>query len=110
MIGVAAAGLSTRGQVRDENEDAHVIVCPEDPVVRERRGYLAAVADGLGGQNAGQVASKTALRALVDAYYAPTAPSRIEPALQHATQAANLRVHDAARASLENRGMQTTLS
>ena len=110
MIEVAAAGLSTSGQVRDENEDAHVIVCPEDPVVRERRGYLTAIADGLGGQNAGQVASATALRALVDAYYAPTAASRVEPALQHATQVANLRVHDASRANADFRGMQTTLS
>jgi protein phosphatase len=110
MIDVIAAGLSTSGRNRSENEDAHVIVSPPDPVARERKGHLIAVADGLGGHEAGQVASATAVHAVAEAYFAPTSPSRVEPALQHAIQVANLKVHEAARGVPSSRSMQTTLA
>ncbi len=110
MIQVRSAGRSTAGRVREVNEDAHVVVSPADPVVAERRGHLAAIADGLGGHAAGQVASATAIEAVAAAYYAPTSPARIEPALQHAVQTANLRVHEARRRDPAYRAMQTTLS
>jgi protein phosphatase len=110
MIEVLAAGRSTSGRSREINEDSHVVVSPDEPTLRERKGHLIAIADGLGGHEAGQVASATAIQALVEAYYAPTSPSRVEPALQHAVQVANLKVHEVARGNLEYRGMQTTLS
>ncbi len=110
MIEVETAGLSASGRVRTENEDAHLIVVPPEDAVRERHGILIAVADGLGGLAAGEVASQTAVKSLEDAYFAPTAPTRIEPRIQHAFQIANLRVHDAARANPARRGMQTTLT
>lgn len=110
MIEVLAASLSTSGRSREINEDSLTVVCPEEPAIRERKGHLIAVADGLGGHEAGQIASATAIQALVDAYYAPTSPSRVEPALQHAVQVANLKVHEVARADPAYRGMQTTLS
>lgn len=110
MIGIEAAGRSHSGRVRPENEDHHALVTPSDPALRERKGHLLVVADGLGGHEAGQVASATAVHGLVDAYYASTSPSRVEPALQHAVQVANLRVHDVARQNSSYRSMQTTLS
>jgi len=110
MIVVEAAGLSVTGRVREENEDGFVQLTPSDPLVSERKGSLLAVADGLGGHAAGQVASATALKGLVEAYYAPTSPSRVEPALQRAFQVANLKVHDASRGDELLRSMQTTLS
>ena len=110
MIGIEAAGRSHSGRVRPENEDHHALVTPSDPALRERKGHLLVVADGLGGHEAGQVASATAVHGLVDAYYASTSPSRVEPALQHAVQVANLRVHAVARQNSSYRSMQTTLS
>lgn len=110
MIRIVAAGRTASGRVREENEDALAVVSPDDPILLERKGHLLAIADGLGGHQAGQIASATAVRALSDAYYAPTSPARVEPALQHAVQAANLQVHHVARRHPEYRSMQTTLS
>jgi len=110
MIQIEAAGRSVSGQVREINEDALALVSPEDEPLLERKGHLVAIADGLGGHEAGQVAGATAVQAVVGAYFAPTSPGRVEPALQRAVQTANLRVHDLARREPSYRSMQTTLS
>lgn len=110
MIVILAAGRSEVGRTREVNEDAFTRVTPEDPLVGERKGHLLAVADGLGGHAAGEVASATALQGLVEAYFASTSPSRVEPALQRAIQAANLRVHERSRQDARYRAMQSTLS
>jgi protein phosphatase len=107
---VQAAAQTNQGSVRANNEDAVGSVQPTDPTERERKGLLFAIADGLGGLNAGEVASATAIKALLDEYYAPSNAGRIEPALRHAVQLANLRVHDLAQKHLDQRGMGTTLS
>lgn len=83
---------------------------PTDPTERERKGLLFAVADGLGGLNAGEVASATAIQTLLNEYYSPSNASRIERALHHAVQVANLRVYDLAQEHVEHRGMGTTLT
>lgn len=85
-------------------------VQPTDPTARERKGLLFAIADGLGGLNAGEVASATALNTLLDEYYSPSNHHRIEPALRNAVQMANLKVHDLAQKHVEHRGMGTTLT
>src|SRR5579862_5501145 len=110
MIAILASGRSDPGRTREANEDAFTRVSPEDPVVCERKGHLLAVADGLGGHAAGEVASAATLQGLVEAYFAPTSPSRVEPALQRAMQAANLRVHERARQDPRYHQMQSTLS
>src|SRR5438105_3774533 len=110
MTEVTAASLSTPGRVRSQNEDAHAVVSPEDPIVLARKGHLLAVADGLGGLDAGEVASATAIQAVVESYYSQTSPARIEPALHHAVQMANLKVHESARSAPNRRSMQTTLT
>lgn len=110
MIVIRGSGRSDPGRTREANEDAFAQVTPEDPVLVERKGHLLAVADGLGGHAAGEVASATTLDALVEAYFAPTSPSRVEPALQRAIQAANLRVHDRSRQDPRWQAMQSTLS
>ncbi len=99
-----------KGTVREENEDTVGSVIPTEPVVRERKGVICAIADGLGGHAAGQVASATAVKTLFDEYYAPSNASRVEQALRHAMQTANLRVHDLSQKNLEYRSMATTLS
>jgi len=74
-VRIDVAGLSDRGKVRDTNEDAFAIfklgrfmeritssLPPGQPVERsEQIGYLLVVADGLGGHEAGDVASQTAV-------------------------------------------------
>ncbi|HEX8967329.1 MAG TPA: protein phosphatase 2C domain-containing protein, partial [Chloroflexota bacterium] len=71
---------------------------------------LYVVADGLGGHNAGEVASSSAVARLGEEYYSPSNHTRIEPALRQAVQAANLRIHELTHRHPEYRSMETTLS
>jgi PPM family protein phosphatase len=110
VLQVEATGLSEAGPQRETNEDTIGAFVPDDVPGAERKGYLYVVADGLGGHQAGEVASATAVTILRDEYYSPSAHSRIEPALRQAVQAANLRVHDLAHRHAEYRSMATTLT
>ncbi|MDA0700306.1 MAG: Stp1/IreP family PP2C-type Ser/Thr phosphatase [bacterium] len=93
------------GQVRPFNEDYHRVW--QFPVPRGTI-YLYAVADGMGGAAAGEVASKTAVEVLDDAFsrYAEQLSSG---ALDKAMRLANRRVFAAAQ-SEARRGMGTALT
>ena len=110
MLRVEATGLSEAGPHREINEDSLGAFSPEAMPGAERRGYLYAVADGMGGHLAGEVASSTAVATLRDEYYAAGGHSRVEPALRRAVQAANLRVHNLGQRHPEYRSMGTTLT
>lgn len=86
---------SHRGR-RRSNQDA--VVATE----LSRRRELVAVADGMGGQRAGEVASARALEVLVAELDAGTG-------LREAVQAANTAVHAEATDNPEHQGMGTTL-
>jgi len=60
---------SEAGRVRDHNEDYLGYRQPEEPELRAEAGWLYAVADGVGGARAGEVASKLAVQTLLAAYY-----------------------------------------
>jgi PPM family protein phosphatase len=89
------AGAATDiGKGRSGNEDDHLVDA-------ERRLY--AVADGMGGHRAGEVASATAIEALQEAY-------RAGAALDEAVGEANAAVYAKASTNLDMRGMGTTLT
>ncbi|NIC41189.1 Stp1/IreP family PP2C-type Ser/Thr phosphatase [Aquabacterium sp. A08] len=97
--------LSDRGRVRANNEDA---------VAVDRDLGLAVLADGMGGYNAGEVASALAtaevqrqLRAALPR--GSNAPREVRRALQHSVEAANLAIYEAALSRPDWRGMATTL-
>jgi serine/threonine protein phosphatase PrpC len=99
--------VSDPGPFRDHNEDfvaARVLTTPDDSW---DRGPVLALADGMGGHAAGEVASRLAIDALL-ATYAEASPGTPQQLLKSAARAANLAVVDA---SLEpgRRGMGTTL-
>jgi serine/threonine protein phosphatase PrpC len=88
------AGVATdTGRVRPINQDSYMVL-PD-------RG-LWVVADGMGGAQAGEVASSMAIEALRDSYVDPTIES-----LAAAMAEANRRIHDAAR-DPDLQGMGTT--
>lgn len=104
---------SDAGRVRPFNEDYHRVW--QFPVPRGTL-YLYAVADGMGGAAAGEVASKTAVEVLDDAFsrYAEQLGegSRVVPVgtlIDKAMRLANRRVHLSAQAD-GHRGMGTTLT
>lgn len=106
LIGVK----SDAGRQRSNNEDSYIVTPPKAltlPAVVER-GLLAAVADGVGGRQAGEVASQTAVRHLYEAYY--RLPFRgATPTLVEAVNEANRAVWAAAQQSRQE-GMATTLA
>ena len=60
------AGVATdTGCVRTVNEDALRVVRPTDADVMNQRGVLAVVCDGMGGHEAGEVASALALETII---------------------------------------------
>ncbi|MGE5434077.1 MAG: Stp1/IreP family PP2C-type Ser/Thr phosphatase [Candidatus Doudnabacteria bacterium] len=89
------AALSDIGRVRTHNEDSILAQPP-----------LFVVADGLGGHEAGEVASSMAVETLRD--YAPRKPDA--KALARAVRAANREVLRAAREGLGKQGMGTTMT
>lgn len=101
------AGVATDpGCVRATNEDALRVVRPTTAEALARRGVLAVVCDGMGGHEAGEVASALAIETIVQRF---EADDRALPhALVRAVQAANHAVYEAARHSARLRGMGTT--
>lgn len=110
---VRYAALTDLGRVRDHNEDA--IGEPRAFAMHvSSRGWLFAVADGMGGHADGAVASQTAIRTLFDSYYGSDAQP--QDAIVSAALAANVAVREAGTAALqrsgtadESRRMGTTL-
>jgi len=95
------------GRVRDHNEDWVSIEDPTDPTKRTK-GRLFIVADGMGGYQAGEVASQLAADTVRREYYAD--PSD-DPAvrLSNAVQIANGEVRRQAQSSTARAGMGTTI-
>lgn len=96
--------LTDTGRVRANNEDT-IAVRPEMGLV--------ALADGMGGYNAGEVASALATQTLLERFTAVTHSHRgylrMKPLLIDAIHCANRAVFEAASSNPAHRGMGTTL-
>jgi serine/threonine protein phosphatase PrpC len=107
---VEVGSLSDPGQVRELNED--YFGTPEtmeiSPELVEQQGRLYAVADGMGGHAAGEVASQQAVSALFEKYYASPSAEIIER-MKEAIETANVEVHAQASLDRAKAGMGTTL-
>lgn len=103
---VEAGVVSDRGCVRELNEDRALFVRPPQRELLESKGLLALVADGMGGHQAGEVASGIAVEVVRKVYY----ESSDEPtaALAEALGEANRAIHQRATADGELVGMGTT--
>jgi PPM family protein phosphatase len=103
------AAKTDMGQVRENNEDKFEYYEPEQAGILAARGSLFAVADGVGGAAAGQIASEMMLKSLIAGYFDHPAPD-VETALRDAIANANDRVYGLAQMIPERNGMGTTLT
>jgi serine/threonine protein phosphatase PrpC len=105
--GIELSVRSDIGCVRQNNEDSFGYWEPEDDQQFLRKGRLAVVADGMGGYEGGQEASRLAVETLVAAYrdFGGDDP---QMALVEALQAAHDQIREYSFAHPELRGMGTT--
>jgi serine/threonine protein phosphatase PrpC len=105
------AGRTHVGQVRLLNEDAWQVASESDTAdLWASRGRLLAVADGMGGHAAGEVASQLALDTLIQEYYGRD-DTPLPPAirLERAIIEANLNIYEQAVNIDAQSGMGTTI-
>jgi PPM family protein phosphatase len=103
------AACTDRGQVRDRNEDAFA-ADPPPPGRALTHGRLFLVADGMGGHEAGEVASALARDTVTRHYYATQLGAQESPlpALQEALRAANHAIRERQAREPGERDMGTT--
>lgn len=105
---VKFAAKTDMGQVRENNEDKFDFYEPERPEVLAHRGCFYAVADGIGGALAGQIASEMMLKNVIAGYYDSPAAD-LQEAIHGAIVQANDRIYNLAQMIPERSGMGTTL-
>lgn len=98
------------GPVRTLNEDCIAALnAPGGAAEGGDRTVLVALADGMGGHQAGDVASRLAVQAALQSYGAQPVGTSLQAALHAALRAANSAVHGHARQHAECEGMGTTM-
>jgi PPM family protein phosphatase len=110
MLDLEFAQASDRGRVRDHNEDYLGYVLPEVPEGENTSGWLFALADGVGGQEQGEVASRTAVESLLTGFRRAPRQEQLRSLLPKLVQGANEKVFETGLAGKARGGaMATTL-
>ncbi|HOZ69935.1 MAG TPA: Stp1/IreP family PP2C-type Ser/Thr phosphatase [Chitinophagaceae bacterium] len=99
---------SDLGNIRTNNEDTGLFYRIADEKVIREKGCLLMVADGMGGHQAGEVASRMASEIIIREYFSPQKNGGIEKNLRRAFIVANTSIHQAAASNKEQQGMGTT--
>lgn len=97
MLELEFAQLSDPGRVRGHNEDFFGHVAPDSLERARSHGWLFALADGVGGQDLGEVASRTAVESMLAGFSNATPGELHSTVLQRLVQAANMRVYETGR-------------
>lgn len=100
QLPMKAYALTNIGKVRAVNEDAHYLPRPGE--------RFAAVADGMGGHLAGEVASALAIEVFSSRLRGAVKPN--EDTLTEAVEAANRAIYEQSMTDRAKRGMGTTLT
>ena len=94
MLEVEFAQVSDAGLVRDNNEDYLGCVVPQTPEEARTRGWLLALADGVGGQHGGEIASSVAVEHLLAGFRKSSPGEPYIALLPRLIQAANTQVFE----------------
>jgi protein phosphatase len=99
------AQATDRGRVRDHNEDYIGCALPEVAEREQTHGWLFALADGVGGQEKGEVASRTAVETMLAEFRGAERDRPLRTLLPRLVQSANEKVFEAGLAG-KPRGAQ----
>jgi protein phosphatase len=104
---IKAVVVSDLGNIRTNNEDMGLFFKIADENVLREKGYMLIVADGMGGHNAGEVASRMATDIICKEYYNQSSSS-VEKNLEKALSLANKTIFEKASSDQAFQGMGTT--
>src|SRR5580704_15713916 len=99
MLDLEFAQLTDVGRVRDHNEDYSGHASPASEVEGRTHGWLFAVADGVGGEELGEVASQTAIETLIAGFRAAPRGEAHTVLMPRLVQTANTRIYELGKAS-----------
>ena len=107
---LSCVSKSDVGPVRKNNEDFLGFWQPSDPAERLRRGSIMIMADGVGGQGSGEVASRLAVETAIELFQKADPSLPVKRILKDLFNCVNLAVHDQGLDKPEGGRMATTLS
>ncbi len=96
MLDLEFAELSDTGPTRERNEDCCGHFAPATPEAAQSRGWCFALADGVGGQAGGEIASQLAIETILHRLPSVSITESLTLALPRIIQTANQRVFEAA--------------
>jgi serine/threonine protein phosphatase PrpC len=99
MLDLEFAELSDVGPVRGHNEDYFGHALPASEVDGRTHGWLFAVADGVGGEELGEVASQTAIESLIAGFRAAPRGEAHTVLMPRLVQSANTRIYELGKAA-----------
>jgi PPM family protein phosphatase len=100
MLEIDFAEASDCGPVRPHNEDFLGHSVPTSPQHARSRGWLFVVADGVGGQDCGEVAARLAVETLISECAKPASGESSSSLFARSIQSANTRVYEAGHGSM----------
>jgi protein phosphatase len=110
MLDIEFSELSDVGRVRTRNEDYLGHVVPESPSQARSHGWLFALADGVGGQRQGEVASRAAVQEALAGFRRAKDGALHRDVVNAIVQAANARVCESeALSGRSGSGMASTI-
>jgi serine/threonine protein phosphatase PrpC len=110
MLDIEFVQVTDDGKQRDHNEDFAGFVEPATPEQAQSHGWLFALADGVGGHDHGEIASKTAIEQMQAGFRKAPSSEPLSAMLARLAKEANVRVYEAGRqASPGGSNMATTL-
>jgi serine/threonine protein phosphatase PrpC len=99
MLDLEFAELSDVGRVRDHNEDYSGHALPANETEGRTHGWFFAVADGVGGEERGEVASQTAIENLIAGFRVAPRGEAHTVLLPRIVQSVNTRIYEMGRAA-----------
>ncbi|MGD1073302.1 MAG: protein phosphatase 2C domain-containing protein [Bryobacteraceae bacterium] len=99
MLDLEFFELSDVGRVRDHNEDFMGCAIPANENEGRNPGWLFVLADGVGGEELGEVASQTAVESLIAGFRASPKGEPHTALMPRIVQKANIRIYEMGRAA-----------